>query len=130
MDAQQRNATLIAALLGNHPNVSQVFYPGSASHVNHAVHQAQARGGGAVLGFTAGSPEKAKSIAEQSEFFRISVSFGSVNSTISIPVKMSHASVPEELRGARSTPQDLLRLSIGIEDPDDLIADLNRCLED
>jgi len=130
MDAQQRNATLVAAFLAKHPKVSQVFYPGSPSHRNSEVHQAQARGGGAVLGFTAGSAAQAKLIAEHSEFFRISVSFGSVNSTISIPVKMSHASVPEELRGARSTPQDLLRLSIGIEDADDLIADLSRCLED
>jgi len=94
MDAQQRNANLVADFLAKHPKVSQVFYPGSQSHLNHAVHQTQARGGGAVLGFTAGSAERAKSIAEMSEFFRISVSFGSVNSTISIPVKMSHASVP------------------------------------
>ncbi len=74
-------------------------------------------------------PHGLPAIAEGSELFRISVSFGSVNSTISIPLRMSHASVPLDLRAARSLPEDLLRLSIGIEDSEDLIADLGRKLE-
>ena len=75
-----------------------------------------------------GSAERAKAIAEKSELFRISVSFGSVNSTISIPGRMSHASVPAEMKAMRNIPEDLLRLSIGIEDPGDLIDDLTACL--
>ncbi len=128
MDAQQRNAVRIAEFLLNDPNVANVFYPGSERHVGHSIHQAQARGGGAVLSFTASSAALAKSIAESSELFRISVSFGSVNSTISIPIKMSHASVPAEVLATRSIPDSLLRLSIGIEDADDLIDDLSRGL--
>ena len=128
MDAQQRNAARVAEFLSHHPNVTDVFYPGSETHLGSSIHAAQARGGGAVLSFTATTAVLAKSIAETSELFRISVSFGSVNSTISIPIKMSHASVPAEVLATRSIPDSLLRLSIGIEDADDLIEDLSRCL--
>ena len=128
MDAQQGNAIRIAEFLESHAKVTEVFYPGSEKHVGHSIHQTQARGGGAVLSFAASSAALAKSIAESSELFRISVSFGSVNSTISIPIKMSHASVPAEVLATRSIPDSLLRLSIGIEDADDLIADLSKCL--
>jgi cysteine-S-conjugate beta-lyase len=129
MDAQQRNAARIANFLSTHPGVRDVFYPGNTSHIGHPIHQAQARGAGAVISFTAADEPAAKSIAEKSELFRISVSFGSVSSTISIPVKMSHASVPREMVAFRSIPESLLRLSIGIEDVDDLINDLSRCLD-
>jgi cysteine-S-conjugate beta-lyase len=129
MDAQQRTAETVAQFLSTHPKVSSVYYPGLSTHRGFAVQQAQARGGGAVLSFTVGSQESAKRIAESSELFRISVSFGSINSTISIPLRMSHASVPLDLRASRSIPEDLLRLSIGIEDADDLIADLRRQLD-
>lgn len=124
LDAQQRNAEVVANFLSQHPKVSSVYYPGLPNHAGYAVHRTQARGGGAVLSFTVGSPARAKRLAENRELFKIAVSFGSVNSTISIPVKMSHASVPAELRASRVIPEDLLRLSIGIEDSDDLITDL------
>ena len=129
MDAQQRGAEAVVDFLANHPGVSSVYYPGLASHAGYAVHQSQARGGGAVLSVAVGSPERAKNLAEKTELFRIAVSFGSVNSTISIPVKMSHASVPADARVARAIPEDLVRLSIGIEDPEDLIEDLRNCLD-
>ncbi|MDR3734524.1 MAG: PLP-dependent aspartate aminotransferase family protein [Acidobacteriaceae bacterium] len=124
MDAQQSNAAKIAEFLATHPKVQSVHYPGLPSHPGYAVQLRQARGGGAVVGFTVGSKERAKQIAEQSKLFKIAVSFGSVTSTISIPYAMSHASVPAEDRAARGIPQDLLRLSIGAEDADDLIEDL------
>ena len=129
MDAQQRNAALVAEFLSQHPRVGDVFYPGNKSHPGHNIHQAQARGDGALLSFTASNAAAAKSIAEKSELFKISVSFGSVNSTISIPVKMSHASIPAEMLAFRPIPESLLRLSFGIEDADDLIDDLSRCLD-
>lgn len=129
MDAQQRSAVLLADFLLKHPNVRNVFYPGSSSHAGHHIHQMQARGGGAVLSFNATSAAEAKLIAESSQMFRISVSFGSVNSTISLPVKMSHASVPPEVLAARPISESLLRLSIGIEDADDLMDDLGRSLD-
>lgn len=124
MDAQQSNTEKVAEFLTRHPGVERVYYPGSKSHAGYDVHQAQARGGGSVLSFTATSAAAAKSIAEGSRLFRISVSFGSVSSTISVPVKMSHSSVPAEILAHRPIPDSLLRLSIGIEDAGDLIEDL------
>ncbi len=129
MDAQQRNAALVAEFLSTHPSVEAVFYPGSLLHPGHSLHLTQARGGGAVLSFTARSAAAAKAVAEKSELFRISVSFGSVSSTISMPVKMSHASVPPEILAFRPIPESLLRLSIGIEDAEDMIEDLGRSLD-
>jgi cystathionine beta-lyase len=81
------------------------------------------------VGFTVGSTAAAKRIAENTKLFKIAVSFGSVNSTISIPYVMSHASVPAEDRSTRGIPQDLLRLSVGVEDAEDLIADLEEQLD-
>ncbi len=130
MDAQQSNAQAIANFLASHPNVPSVHYPGLPDHPGFDLQQRQARGGGAVLSFRTGSPEAAKRIAEKTQIFRISVSFGSVNSTISVPVKMSHASIPLELRDERALPEDLLRLSIGIEDLGDLLGDLDKCLNE
>jgi cystathionine beta-lyase len=129
IDAQQRSAEAVAQSLSLHKGISRVYYPGLASHSGFAVHRAQSRGGGALLSVAVGSPERARFIAEKAELFRIAVSFGSVNSTISIPVKMSHASVPTDARIARAIPEDLVRLSIGIEDPEDLIEDLRSCLD-
>ncbi|WP_158791967.1 PLP-dependent aspartate aminotransferase family protein [Granulicella sp. L60] len=129
VDTQQRNAEVIAEFLSLHPKVSSVYYPGLSTHRDFSVQQAQARGGGAVLSFTVNSHRSAKQIAESSKLFCISVSFGSVNSTISIPLNMSHASVPIELRASRALPDNLLRLSVGIEDHEDLIQDLSGQLE-
>ncbi len=129
MDAQQKSALAIAEFLARHPKVQQVYYPGLRSHTDHDVHMQQARGGGSLLSFTAGTAEAAKAIAEQSELFSISLSFGSVQSSISIPLKMSHSSVTAEMTSVRKPPADMLRLSIGIEDESDLIADLSHCLD-
>ncbi len=129
LDVQQRNAMRVADFLSGQSAVSNVYYPGASFHVGHEIHQAQARGGGAVLSFTLADATAAKMIAETSRLFRISVSFGSVSSTISVPVKMSHASVPAEILAERSIPNSLLRLSIGIEDVDDLLEDLATCLK-
>ncbi len=129
MDAQQQSAGLIARFLEEHASVDTVYYPGLASHAGFAVHARQARGAGSVLSFNAGSAEEAKRIAETTKLFKIAVSFGSVHSTISIPLKMSHASTPLELQASRKIPEDLVRLSIGIEDTDELIADLAAAME-
>jgi len=125
IDAQQRSAGVIAAFLAGHRAVAAVYYPGLASHPGYDVHASQAKGAGSLLSFTVGSADSAKRLAESSELFKISVSFGSVTSSIGIPQKMSHASVPAELQSARAIPAELLRMSVGIEDTDDLIADLS-----
>jgi cystathionine beta-lyase len=128
LDAQQQSAMLIAKFLSEHAKIGAVHYPGLTTHPGYDIQSRQARGGGAVLSFTAGSAEAAKHIAEKTELFKIAVSFGSVTSTISVPLKMSHASTPIALKASRAIPDDLIRLSVGIEDVEELIEDLDTAL--
>ncbi|MFC6646284.1 trans-sulfuration enzyme family protein [Granulicella cerasi] len=128
MDAQQTNAMKIAEALTQNAKVQQVFFPGLATHARHELHAQQARGGGSVISFRASSPEEANRIAKDAQLFAIAVSFGSTHSTISVPHSMSHASVPAALREQRGLPLDLVRLSIGVEDVDDLLEDLSRTI--
>ncbi len=126
LDCQQRNARAIAEFLQSRDDVERVYYPGLESDSGYELQNSQARGGGAVLSFTTGSVEVSKFIAERAKLFRVTVSFGSVNSSISLPLNMSHASVPLEILCQRDLPPDLVRISVGIEDEEDLIADLER----
>jgi cystathionine beta-lyase len=128
MDAQQRNAQAIAEFLAADSRVARVFYPGLERDPCCQLLHSQASGAGSVLSFTAHSVEAAKAIAEKAKMFHICVSFGSVHSTISLPGWMSHASVPAEIAAARELPPELVRISVGIEDSDDLIADLDQAL--
>jgi len=125
LDCQQQNALAVAQYLASHPGIQEVHYPGLASSAGYELQCHQARGAGAVLSFTTGSPELSLRITEQTRLFHICVSFGSVHSTICMPVRMSHASVPHELRALRHLPDDLVRISVGIEDAGDLLADLS-----
>lgn len=124
VDAQQRNAAAIARFLQSDPRITEVFYPGLADSPGYELQHSQARGAGSVLSFTTGSIEVSKALAEAARMFHICVSFGSINSTISLPGCMSHASVPPEIAESRALPPDLVRISVGIEDSDDLVADL------
>jgi cystathionine beta-lyase len=128
LDCQQRNAARIARFLAEHSAVKRVCYPGLPDDPGYGLQKSQARGPGAVLSFRTDSVAVSKTVAEQTKLFRITVSFGSVNSSISLPGNMSHASVPAELRSQRELPSDLVRISIGIEDEDDIIADLDQAL--
>ncbi len=129
LDRQQSNARKIAEWLDANPAVEQVYYPGLANEHQLHVHRAQASGDGAVLSFVTGDPEFARSIVEATKLFNITVSFGGVNSTISLPNYMSHASIPAHLRQQKSIPADLVRISVGAEDADDLLEDLEQAFE-
>jgi cystathionine beta-lyase len=129
LDRQQSNAKAIAELLDAHPAVDRVYYPRLADAHQLAIHRAQASGDGAVLSFVTGDPEFSRTIVEATKLFAITVSFGGVNSTISLPNYMSHASIPAHLRQQKSIPADLVRVSVGAEDVDDLIDDLSQALE-
>ena len=124
LDCQQKNAQALAEWLEAHPHVNSVNYPGLATSAGYLLQRNQARGAGAVLSFTTGSAEVSQRIVEATRMFSICVSFGSINSTISLPGCMSHASVPPEVGELRELPRDLVRISVGIEDAGDLIADL------
>jgi cystathionine beta-lyase len=129
LDCQQKNAQAIARFLAGHESIKQVYYPGLRESSSYELQRSQARGPGSVLSFTTGSVAVSKAIAENAHLFRITVSFGSVNSSISLPGPMSHASVPPEVLAQRALPPDLVRISVGIEDEEDLIADLQRAIE-
>jgi len=128
MDCQQKNALAIAQFLSNHKDIQSVYFPGLSDDPGYELQRSQARGPGSVLSFTTGAGDVSKAIAEKAKLFRITVSFGSVNSSISMPGNMSHASVPPEVMAERNMPADLVRISIGIEDEEDLIADLDQAI--
>jgi cystathionine beta-lyase len=124
VERQNESALKIAEFLSQHPAVDRVYYPGLASHEGHEVHRRQATGDGAVISFTTGDTQLSQRVVESTQLFDIAVSFGSVGSTISLPCRMSHASIPQSLRDSLAPPPDLVRISVGIEDVDDLIEDL------
>ena len=126
---QQRNAVRIAEFLQSHPLVKKVYYCGLPSHENYNIHSKQSSGGGSVVSFETGNLSLSSHIVTATKLFNVTVSFGSVDSRIELPGAMSHASIPVEVRAARSFPEDIVRISIGIEDVDDLIADLSAAFQ-
>jgi len=126
MEKQQANTMVIARWLEAHPLVSKVNYPGLESNVGYALHASQASGAGSILSFATGNVELSKIVVEETKLFKITVSFGNTSSLISLPCFMSHASIPPEIRAARGLPDDLVRISTGIEDVEDLIDDLDK----
>jgi cystathionine beta-lyase len=127
MDRQQASAMRIAIFLEDLGFI--VRYPGLKSHPQHFLHMEMAKGAGAVLSFQTGDIQKSERIVEGTRLWLISVSFGCVNSLISMPCRMSHASIPESVRKERGFPEDLIRLCVGIEHVDDLIDDLANALQ-
>lgn len=129
IERQQSNAAQIAAYLAGHPSAKRVYYPALLEKQSLGIHVRQARGSGAVVSFETGSLESSRQVAESLKLFPITVSFGGLQSSVSLPGRMSHASVPAHVAAQRLLPPDLVRLSVGIEDADDLIADLSDALE-
>ncbi|KKF96386.1 Cystathionine beta-lyase [Ceratocystis platani] len=126
MERQQANAQKIAEFLENHG--FRVRYPGLKSHPQYDLHWSMARGAGAVLAFETGDAAVSERIVEAARLWGISVSFGCVNSLISMPCQMSHASIDAKTRAERQMPEDIIRLCVGIENAQDLIEDLSRAV--
>ena len=126
MRQQQENAQRIAELLESLGFA--VRYPGLRSHPAYELHWRQASGAGAVLSFSTGNVRVSERIVAAVRLWAISVSFGCVNSLISMPCRMSHASIDEQTRRERGLGEDVIRLCVGIEEGDDLIEDLKRAV--
>ncbi len=118
----------IAAWLEGHPVVERVFYPGLPSHEHHDLACRQMSGFGGMISIELGSLERARTAIEGTKIFALAESLGGVESLIGHPASMTHASVPPEMRAAMGLTDGLVRLSVGIEDVDDLLTDLDRAL--
>jgi len=119
----------IAAWLERHPKVRRVFYPGLASHPQHALAKKQMHAfGGMISAELEGTLDDARRFLEHCQLFALAESLGGVESLIEHPALMTHGSVPVDVRAALGISDTLVRLSVGIEDPDDLIADLDAAL--
>jgi cystathionine beta-lyase len=128
VERQNESARKVAQFLELHSAVAKVYYPGFKNHPGHEIHRSQSTGDGAVISFTTGDETLSERLVEGTRLFEIAVSFGSVGSVISLPCRMSHASIPQALKGRLAPPADLVRISVGIEDVDDLIDDLDQAL--
>lgn len=128
LDAQQRTAAAIAERLSSVPGIRRVRHPGLTSHPGHALHARQARGPGAVLSFELESERLAKEFLRRLSLPILAVSLGGVESIASYPVTMSHAAMPREERERRGITGALVRLSVGLEAEEDLLADITRAL--
>ncbi len=129
MERHCENAEAIAAWLERHPKIETVYYPGLASHKQHGLAQRQMhRFGGMVTAVLKGGLAPAKRFLERCEIFALAESLGGVESLIEHPAIMTHASLPAEKRAAIGIDDGLVRLSVGVEDVDDLIADLDAAL--
>jgi cystathionine beta-lyase len=129
MEVQQRNAEVIASWLSEQKEIERVYYPGLKTHPGRDVHFRQASGAGAVVSFELPSTEIAHAFLRSVTLPLLAVSLGGVESILSYPPTMSHAAVPPKERLARGITDKLVRLSVGLEDPHDLIDDFKQALE-
>ena len=129
MRAHCDNASRIACYLDEHPDVERVLYPGLPDHPQYDLAKRQMRGFGGMITLDLGSAERARRLAGATRVFSLAESLGGVESLISVPARMTHASVPAERRERMGLTESLVRLSVGIEDPEDLIADLAAALD-
>ena len=129
MEAQQRSAAVVAGRLAETPGIAKVYYPGLPGHPGREIHAAQADGAGAVVSFELADAGKAVRFMKAVTLPLVAVSLGGVESILSYPTTMSHASMPPEERLARGIKDSLVRLSVGLEDPDDLVDDLLQALD-
>ena len=129
MEQHDKSGRAVAAFLEEHPKVRKVYYPGSASHPQHALARRQQRGFGGMVAFDVGSLAAARTVLESVKLCTLAESLGGVETLISHPATMTHASVDAEKRERLGITDGLVRISVGIEDTDDIIADLDQALD-
>ena len=129
MERHNQNGMVIAQHLTAHPKVKRVLYPGLVSHPQHELAKKQQRGFGAMISFDLGSLDAARRLLNHVQLCALAESLGGVETLISHPASMTHASIPPDVRAQTGITDGLVRISVGIEDVEDLVADLDRALE-
>lgn len=129
MEEIESNTQKIVEYLVDHPKVGKVYYPGLPEHPNRDIHAKQSGGFGGMVSFTVESEEKALDVLNKVRYFSLAESLGAVESLISLPAKMTHASIPRERRLELGIEDGLIRISVGLEDVEDLIEDLEQALQ-
>lgn len=129
MEEHETNTNKIVEFLSSHPKVKKIYYPGLPSHPYHEIAKKQGNGFGGMLSFDVGSEEAADKLLANIKYFTLAESLGAVESLISVPAKMTHASIPAERRQELGITDGLVRISVGLEDIEDLIEDLKQALE-
>ena len=126
-----RNAQAVAEWLETHPAIDKVFYPGLKTHINHDIAKKQSRGFGGIVSFTLKNDTEAAATAfvTSTQYFKLAESLGGVKSLLCHPAQMTHKSIPAEKRRAAGVADSLIRLSVGLEEANDLITDLEQAFE-
>ena len=128
MEQHDKNGRAVAAFLEEHPKVHKLYYPGSVSHRQHDLAKRQQRGFGGMVSFDVGSLANARTVLEGVKLCTLAESLGAVETLISHPATMTHASVLPETRARLGITDGLVRISVGLEDVDDIIADIDQAL--
>lgn len=128
MEEHEINTKKIVDFLLQHPKVSKVYYPGLELHPNHEIAKAQASGFGGMVSFDVGSEANADRLLTNTKYFTLAESLGAVESLISVPARMTHASIPKDRRDELGITDGLVRISVGLEDVEDLIEDIDQAL--
>ncbi|CAN7696787.1 aminotransferase class V-fold PLP-dependent enzyme [Paenibacillus sp. LjRoot153] len=128
MEMSEKSARRLAQWLTEQPDIDVVYYPGLPNHPGREIHEKQSLGYGAVVSFDVGSGEKAKKLLSKVKIPLVAVSLGAVESILSYPAMMSHAAMPKEVRLLRGITDGLVRYSVGLEDIEDIIEDLEQAL--
>ncbi|EGK07783.1 bifunctional cystathionine gamma-lyase/homocysteine desulfhydrase [Kroppenstedtia eburnea] len=128
MRQHEATSRKLAEWLKGRSDIEQVFYPGLKDHPGHLIAAKQARGFGGMISFDVGDGSRAEKVLSQTRFFTLAESLGAVESLISVPARMTHASIPPERRRELGITDGLIRISVGVEDPEDLMEDLEQAL--
>ncbi|MCA0171769.1 bifunctional cystathionine gamma-lyase/homocysteine desulfhydrase [Bacillus sp. RAR_GA_16] len=128
MEEHEKNTAKIVQFLSKHPSVEKIYYPGLSTHPGNDIAVNQSRGFGGMISFDIGSAEKADELLRKVKYFTLAESLGAVESLISVPARMTHASIPKDRRAELGITEGLVRISVGLEDADDLIEDLSNAL--
>jgi cystathionine beta-lyase len=129
MDVSEKAARRLAEWLSERTGIDAVYYPGLSNHPGREIHEKQSHGYGAVVSFDVGSGERAKQLMANVRIPLVAVSLGAVESILSYPAMMSHAAMPREVRLQRGITDGLVRYSVGLEDIEDIIQDLEQAIQ-